>query len=167
MGITLCVNCNKYGYTRKGHFKCNSCRFSVCGKCVMQPAKNKHRLENHLLSLTYDAFVNRPGDFYCSNCECQMHPRSWMYHCRDCDQSFHPECFPATSGEYRNIKYGAEQYVISSIHDHPLRFQIITNKTRCDLCHRDRYDWPGFQCVSCFFFVCKSCGLKHMGDAAI
>ncbi|XP_047937822.1 uncharacterized protein LOC125185341 [Salvia hispanica] len=126
-------------------------------RCVMLPATNKHRLENHLLPLTYDACVNRPGDFYCSNCEVQMEPTMWMYHCRDCDQSFHPRCFPATSGDYRNIKYGT-QYVISNIHDHPLRFQIISKKKKCGLCHRDKYDWPGFQCVSCFFVVCKACG---------
>ncbi|XP_047938021.1 uncharacterized protein LOC125185515 [Salvia hispanica] len=163
--VSFCVNCNMYKLTRMGHFKCITCRIGVCGKCMMLPARNKHRLENHLLSLTYDAYVNRPGDFYCSSCENQMHPRLWMYHCRDCDQSFHPECFPATSGEYRNIIYGTEQLVISSIHDHPLRFQIITSKKRCDLCRFELYDAPGLQCASCFFAVCISCTLKHMGDA--
>ncbi|XP_047937749.1 uncharacterized protein LOC125185281 [Salvia hispanica] len=161
----FCVNCQWPISERKEQYKCNTCRFYVCGECVMLPTRNKHRLENHLLWLTYDARVNRPGDFYCSNCEGPMDPRSWMYYCRDCDQSFHPRCFPATSGDYRNIKYGAEQYVISSIHDHPLRFQIITNKNRCGLCHGDYYDKPGFQCALCFFVICKSCGIKHMDDA--
>ncbi|KAL1534307.1 hypothetical protein AAHA92_30496 [Salvia divinorum] len=157
----FCVNCYRFIVSRAGQFKCNSCRFRVCGECVMLPATNKHRLENHLLPLTYDARVNRPGEFYCSSCEGQMDPRSWMYHCRDCDQSFHPKCFPATSGEYGNIKFGTQQYVISNIHDHHLRFQIITKKKRCDLCHQDSYDVPGFQCVSCYFVVCKDCGLIH------
>ncbi|XP_047938078.1 uncharacterized protein LOC125185567 [Salvia hispanica] len=161
--FVFCVNCHRNKFSRKAHFKCNSCRISVCGDCVMLPAKNNHRLENHLLSLTYDTCVNRPGEFYCSSCERHMDPRSWMYHCRDCDQSFHPDCFPATSGWYRNIKFGTE-HVISSIHDHPLRFQIITNKKRCDQCHEDSYDKPGFQCGSCFFVMCKYCGLKHMAD---
>ncbi|XP_047937715.1 uncharacterized protein LOC125185256 [Salvia hispanica] len=149
-----------------GLYKCNSCRITVCGACVMLPARNEHRLENHLLPLTYDARFNRPGEFYCSNCEDQMDPRSWMYHCRDCDQSFHPRCIPATSGRYRNIKFGTQQYVFSKIHDphHSLRFQIISKKKRCDLCHKDRYDMPGFQCVSCNFVVCNDCGLKHMDD---
>ena len=153
----VCDNCHWPIYRRREQYRCNSCSFFVCGRCVMLPATNKHRLENHLLPLTYDACVNRPGDFYCSNCEVQMEPTMWMYHCRDCDQSFHPRCFPATSGDYRNIKYGT-QYVISNIHDHPLRFQIISKKKKCGLCHRDKYDWPGFQCVSCFFVVCKACG---------
>ncbi|XP_047982842.1 uncharacterized protein LOC125223644 [Salvia hispanica] len=172
-----------------GKYKCSSCRFSVCGKCVMLPARNKHRAEKHLLSLTYDAYVNRPGEFYCSSCEKHMNPRIWMYHCRDCDQSFHPKCFPATSGDYRNINFGTEHYVISSIHDphHRLRFQITTKKKRCDLCHNDSYgvseffywfsyyyeyyyeqrlyDGVGFQCESCFFVACKPCGVKHIEDA--
>ncbi|KAL1534360.1 hypothetical protein AAHA92_30545 [Salvia divinorum] len=163
--VGFCINCNRYAVAYKGYFKCNSCRFGLCGECVMLPARSKHRLENHLLSLTYDARVNRPGDFYCSSCERHMDPRSWMYHCRDCDQSFHPKCFPATSGKYRNINFGTRQHMISSIHDHLLRFQIISKKKRCDLCRDDGYDEPGFQCVACFFVVCKSCGLKHIGDA--
>ncbi|KAL1534276.1 hypothetical protein AAHA92_30472 [Salvia divinorum] len=164
-GYNYCGNCDDLITPLQGQYRCNSCRFSVCRKCVMLPATNKHRLEKHLMWLTYDSYVNRPGEFYCSSCENRMSPRSWMYHCRDCDQSFHPECFPATSGYFRNIKYGAEQYVISSIHDHPLRFQIISNKKRCDLCHDDRYNEPGFQCASCFFVACLFCGVKHMDGA--
>ncbi|XP_047982841.1 uncharacterized protein LOC125223643 isoform X2 [Salvia hispanica] len=182
---TLCAGCFEPGWDAV-KYKCSSCRFSLCGRCVMLPARNKHRSEKHLLSLTYDAYVNRPGEFYCSSCEYQMiNPRIWMYHCRDCDQSFHPKCFPATSGQYRNIKFGTQQYVISSIHDprHRLSFQIITKKKRCDLCHGvcyanfDRYnrriihflhglfDGVGFQCESCFFVACKPCGVKHIEDA--
>ncbi|XP_042005537.1 uncharacterized protein LOC121754226 [Salvia splendens] len=162
----FCVNCYNFINTKVGQYRCNSCRITVCGACVMLPARNEHRLENHLLPLTYDARFNRPGEFYCSNCEDQMDPKSWMYHCQDCDQSFHPECFPATSGIYKNIKFGTQQYVFSKIHDprHSLRFQIISKKKRCDLCHEDSYDTPGFQCVSCNFIVCKACGMKHMDD---
>ncbi|XP_047978123.1 uncharacterized protein LOC125220050 [Salvia hispanica] len=162
----FCVSCYmSTSVIGKRHYKCNSCRFCVCVTCLKLPTTNKHRMEKHLLSLTYDAYVNRPGDFYCSSCENHMNRRRWMYYCRDCDQSFHPKCFPATSGWYRNIKFGTEQYVISSIHDHPLIFQIITNKMACDLCHYYYYDEPGFQCASCFFVVCKSCGIKNMDDA--
>ncbi|XP_047983282.1 uncharacterized protein LOC125223996 [Salvia hispanica] len=162
IGSGFCINCHEFILPDDGQYKCNRCRVTVCGRCVMLPATSKHRQENHLLSLTYDAHINRPGDFYCSSCESQMDPRSWMYHCRDCDQSFHPNCIPTTSGRFRNIKYGTDQYMISSIHDHPLGFQIVTNKKRCDLCHRDKYDKLGFQCVSCYFVVCKSCGVKHI-----
>ncbi|XP_042008650.1 uncharacterized protein LOC121757199 [Salvia splendens] len=166
----LCAGCFKIiipEFGCVGKYGCSSCRFSVCNKCVMLPARNKHRSEKHLLLLTYDAYVNRPGEFYCSICEERMNPRIWMYHCRDCDQSFHPECFHVKSGKYRNINFGTQQYVISSFHDphHRLRFQIITKKKRCDLCHHDRYGGAGFQCESCFFVACTPCGVKHIEDA--
>ncbi|XP_042010575.1 uncharacterized protein LOC121759138 [Salvia splendens] len=90
-GSYFCVNCYRfYRSPGVGQYKCNSCRFSLCGECAMLPATNKHRLENHLLPLTYDARFNRPGEFYCSSCEYQMDPRSWMYHCRDCVRSILP-----------------------------------------------------------------------------
>ncbi|XP_057767525.1 uncharacterized protein LOC130987844 [Salvia miltiorrhiza] len=145
-------------------YRCNSCKFCMCGECVLLPAQNKHRLEKHRLWLTYDAYVNRPGEFYCSSCEGQMNPRWSMYHCRDCDQSFHPKCIPGRSGKYRNIKYGMQQYVIPTLHHphHPLRFQIITKKKRCDLCRRNSYDLPGFQCASCYFVMCMPCREIHM-----
>ncbi|XP_047937631.1 uncharacterized protein LOC125185177 [Salvia hispanica] len=191
-GWIFCYMCN--AFTNGLYYVCTRCRFNIdimCasqpnaikhaahprhnslklvrkdyrGECVILPATNKHRMDKHLLPLTYDAYVNCPGDFHCSNCESHMNRRSWMYYCRDCDQSFRPYCFPATSGAYRNIKYGTEQYVISRIHVHPLRFQIIFKKKRCDFCHETVYDRPGFQCVSCFFVVCKSCGIEYMDHA--
>ncbi|XP_057767450.1 uncharacterized protein LOC130987792 [Salvia miltiorrhiza] len=158
----FCGVCYDSIYTENVLYRCNSCKFCMCSRCVLLPAQNKHRLEKHPLRLTYDAYVNHPGEFYCSSCEVKMNPRKRMYYCRDCDQSFHPECIPARSGEFRNIKYGMQQYVIPTLHHHPLRFQIITKKKRCDLCHAGSYDKPGFQCVSCYFVMCWFCSGSHM-----
>ncbi|XP_047937636.1 uncharacterized protein LOC125185181 [Salvia hispanica] len=147
-----------------GYMSCDECKYFLHLSCFNLPLEIPslpiHPRNDHSLMLR-----NVDGDFYCNSCENLMFRRSWMYYCRDCDQSFDPECFPATSGTARNIKYGAEQYVISSIHDHPLRFQIITNKNICDLCSDDAYDGSGFKCASCFFVVCISCGIRHMDDA--
>ncbi|XP_057770234.1 uncharacterized protein LOC130990053 [Salvia miltiorrhiza] len=162
----FCGVCYDTISSKHGFYRCNSCKFCMCAECVLLPAQNKHRLEKHRLWLTYDAYVNRPGDFYCSSCENQMHSRRRMYYCRDCDQSFHSNCIPGRSGKYRNIKYGMQQYVIPTLHHphHPLRFQIITKKKRCDLCHDDHYDEPGFQCVSCYFVMCWSCTKRHRDE---
>ncbi|XP_057767594.1 uncharacterized protein LOC130987906 [Salvia miltiorrhiza] len=162
----FCGVCYDIISSKHGFYRCNSCKFCMCGECVLLPAQNKHRLEKHRLWLTYDAYVNRPGEFYCSSCENQIHPRRRMYYCRDCDQSFHSTCIPGRSGKYRNIKYGMQQYVIPTLHHphHPLRFQIISKKKRCDLCHDDRYDEPGFQCVSCYFVMCWSCTKRHRDE---
>lgn len=137
----------------------------MCKRCVFLPEANKHGLmEKHRLPLTYDAHVNHPSEFYCGSCEHKMHRKSWMYYCRKCDESFHPGCFPTTSGKYMNINFGAEQYYVSHHPHHPLRFQVITKKQRCDVCRDVAYHKPGFQCVSCNFVMCfDRCGRKHMG----
>ncbi|XP_042024459.1 uncharacterized protein LOC121771681 isoform X3 [Salvia splendens] len=112
------------------------CDFIVHVRCALLPASVSSRRwdEHHPLLLTYNATLNRPGDFYCDQCEKQMNPRSWMYHCRACDISFHPRCFITTSGEYRNIKMGQEYDVNEETHPHPLTFQLLTTKRRCDIC---------------------------------
>ncbi|XP_047962741.1 uncharacterized protein LOC125207441 isoform X2 [Salvia hispanica] len=132
------------------------CDFIVHLKCAMLPASVSSRRwdEHHPLLLTYDATLNRPGDFYCDQCETQMNPRSWMYHCRPCDISFHPGCFETTSERYRNMKLGQEYDVNAETHPHPLTFQLLTTKRRCDICRRDKYECEGFYCALCNFFIC-------------
>ncbi|XP_047962170.1 uncharacterized protein LOC125207003 [Salvia hispanica] len=141
----------------------SSCDFIVHVKCAVLPASVTSRRwdRHHPLLLTYDATLNRPGDFYCDQCETQMNPRSWMYHCRSCDISFHPKCFLTTSGKYRNMKFGQEYVINDAIHPHPLTFQLLTTKRRCDNCDRDKHEWEGFYCALCNFFICDyPCGAK-------
>ncbi|KAL1551748.1 hypothetical protein AAHA92_19548 [Salvia divinorum] len=144
----------------------NSCDFIVHIQCMMVPASvtSSRWDEHHTLPLTYDATLNRPGDFYCDQCEKQMNPKSWMYHCRRCDLSFHPECFLTTSGIHRNIKMGQE-YVNAEAHPHTLTYQLLTTKRRCDVCSQDRHEDEGFHCASCNFFIClNSCGREMIQD---
>ncbi|XP_047963673.1 uncharacterized protein LOC125208141 [Salvia hispanica] len=138
----------------------NSCDFIVHLRCVLLPASvtSSRWDKHHQLPLTYNATLNRPGDFYCDQCETQMNPKRWMYHCRHCDISFHPDCFKTTSGKWRNIKMGQE-YENDEAHPHTLTFQLLTTKRRCDICDEDRHEQEGFHCASCNFFVClKNCG---------
>ncbi|XP_047962172.1 uncharacterized protein LOC125207005 [Salvia hispanica] len=137
------------------------CDFIVHVRCALLPVSvsscrwDKH----HPLLLTYDATLNRPVDFYCDQCEKQMNPRSWMYHCRPCDVSFHPKCFPTTSGKYRNSKLGQEYVITDAIHPHPLIFQLLTTKRHCDICRYNENEHQGFYCALCNFFICLySCG---------
>ncbi|XP_047962920.1 uncharacterized protein LOC125207564 [Salvia hispanica] len=160
--LTCAASC--YGFiSRYDCYRCSnsSCDFIVHLKCVVLPASVSSRRwdEHHPLLLTYDATLNRPGDFYCDQCETQMNPRSWMYHCRACDISFHPKCHKTTSGMYRNMKLGQEYYVNATTHPHPLTFQLLTTKRRCDLCGGNIYECEGFHCALCNFFICYSfCG---------
>ncbi|KAL1538115.1 hypothetical protein AAHA92_26897 [Salvia divinorum] len=141
-----------------------SCDFVVHVKCAVLPASVSSRRwdKHHPLLLTYDATLNHPGDFYCDQCETQMNPKSWMYHCRACDLSFHPLCFHTTSGKYRNIKLGQE-YVNDATHPHPLTFQLLTTKRRCNICCWNEHERRGFYCASCNFFIC----LKYCGEEMI
>ncbi|XP_057772008.1 uncharacterized protein LOC130991682 [Salvia miltiorrhiza] len=148
------------------YYKCGSCEFSVHVGCAMVSTSNASRRwdRHHPLLLTYDAYLNHPGEFYCDECEIEMNPKSWMYHCRWCDISFHPKCFITTSGLGRNIKFGKE-YVNAAAHPHPLAFQLLTTKRRCNFCREDNYEWPGFHCASCNYFICYyKCGKKMLGD---
>ncbi|KAI3463658.1 hypothetical protein Pfo_020321 [Paulownia fortunei] len=138
-------------------YYCRSCGFTLHYQCALLPLSDKHRWDKHPLPLTYDANINHPTEFYCEICEEEMNPKSWMYHCRQCDQSFHPKCLP-TTGPNRHIKFG-QQHVISSCHrrDHPLTHVQVSIKLRCDFCHRDVYGDCGLECASCNFVMCLSC----------
>ncbi|XP_057771752.1 uncharacterized protein LOC130991510 [Salvia miltiorrhiza] len=139
-------------------YACNNCDFLVHTQCAMLPASIIIRRwdKHHPLPLTYNANLNHPGEFYCNECETEMSPKSWMYHCRHCDISFHPKCFKTTSGQFRNIKFGKE-YVNTKAHPHPLAYQLLTTKRRCDGCDEDKYERPGLHCASCNFFICLYC----------
>ncbi|XP_047959798.1 uncharacterized protein LOC125205043 [Salvia hispanica] len=163
--LTCAAGCDEH-ITAYHCYRCSdsSCDFIVHVKCAVLPASISSRRwdEHHTLLLTYDATLNRPGDFYCDQCETQMNPRSWMYHCRPCDISFHPKCFPTTSGEYRNMKLGQEYNVNAETHPHPLTFQLLTTKLCCDSCGEKVHGEEGFYCALCNFFICRRyrCGEK-------
>ncbi|XP_047959404.1 uncharacterized protein LOC125204735 [Salvia hispanica] len=155
--LTCAAGCGE-DITNYDCYRCCSsslCDFTVHLRCAVLPASVSSRRwdQHHPLLLTYDATLNRPGDFYCDQCEKQMNPRSWMYHCHACDLSFHPRCCTTTSGRYRNIKFG-EKYVIPRAHCHTLTYQILTTKYRCDFCGDNRHEEEGFYCALCNFFIC-------------
>ncbi|XP_047957356.1 uncharacterized protein LOC125203113 [Salvia hispanica] len=168
-----CAGCyNNDNMFLHNYYRCSnsSCDFILHIECAVLPASVSSRRwdEHHPLLLTYDATLNRPGDFYCDQCETQMNPRSWMYHCRACDVSFHPKCFPTTSGWLRNIKFGQEYDVNAETHPHTLTFQLLTTKRRCDICDRDMHEQEGFYCALCNFFICfHDCGERMIDNGDI
>ncbi|XP_047957579.1 uncharacterized protein LOC125203306 [Salvia hispanica] len=154
---TSCDGCNDYFWFSNNSYACGSCDYIVHFECAVLPASNTSgRWDKHHLLLMHDATLNRPGDFYCNQCEKQMNPKRWMYHCRSCDISFHPRCLVTTSGGFRNIKFG-QKYVIAGAHRHTLTFQILTTKRHCDVCREYRHGWQGFYCAPCMFFLCYYC----------
>ncbi|XP_047962179.1 uncharacterized protein LOC125207012 [Salvia hispanica] len=163
----ICDGCN--GLMYGGMYACGTCDFIVHFQCAVLPASTLSRRwdKHHPLLLTHDATLNRPGDFYCNQCEQEMNPKRWMYHCRDCDLSFHPHCLKTTSGWFRNIKFG-QKFLIHRAHCHTLTYQILTTKRRCDVCGQDRHEAIGFHCASCNFFLCfQFCAENMIKDGNI
>ncbi|KAH6786500.1 hypothetical protein C2S52_006052 [Perilla frutescens var. hirtella] len=145
-------------------YKCtkDGCDFVLCLSCVLLPRSAiKREWDKHPLLLTFDASIDHPSDFYCDFCEKQMHPKSWMYHCRPCDNSYHLSCLETTSGWYRNIKFGHQVEFDARLHPHPLTFNYITLRKRCCICFKNVYTYWGFECASCNYVVCRRCGNKH------
>ncbi|KAL8465669.1 hypothetical protein ACS0TY_034953 [Phlomoides rotata] len=143
---------------------CNrdGCGFALDLRCALLPKKVKHEWDKlHALELTYDASLNHPSDFYCEFCEIEMHPKKWMYHCRECDLSFHFGCLTA-SGRYRNVKFGGEFDFDVRLHPHPLEYNRVSLKLWCDICHNKVYKYPGFECALCNYVVCENCGINEL-----
>ncbi|XP_047959379.1 uncharacterized protein LOC125204707 isoform X1 [Salvia hispanica] len=165
----LCDGCNDVVRDYDYRYACGSCDFTVHFQCAVLPASTTSLKwdKHHPLPLMNDATLNRPGDFYCNQCEKQMNPKRWMYHCRSCDISFHPHCSPTTTGYHRNIKFG-QKYVIPTAHCHTLTFQTLTTKRCCDVCGQDRHEDIGFHCASCVFFICfDTCATKMIRDGNV
>ncbi|KAH6771927.1 hypothetical protein C2S51_010331 [Perilla frutescens var. frutescens] len=151
-------------------YRCDICKIIMHASCVLLPATVTNPVwDKHPLPLTSDASINHPSGFYCDICEQEMNPKRWMYHCRHCDFSLHPRCFPNASGEYRNIKFG--QRYTTAAHHHPLAYQLLSTKLRCDVCGKRKYHGSrGFQCHShkCEFFMCFApCGKRLLDSMQV
>lgn len=138
----------------------DDCDFASHLTCTMTPMSvRKNEWDKHSLLLTLDASLDHPSEFFCGFCEAKIHPKSWMYHCRPCDNSFHMYCFEAASGLYRNFKFG-RRFEMDGFHPHPLTFNYVTIKKRCDICSQLVYSYPGFECAECYYVVCWTCGFN-------
>ncbi|KAH6763586.1 hypothetical protein C2S52_021019 [Perilla frutescens var. hirtella] len=144
----------------------DDCDFALHLRCAQYPLSiTEHQWNmncNHPLLLTFDASLDHPSDFFCEFCEEELNPKGWMYHCRQCDISVHLlSCSNPASGWYRNMKFG-RRFEMDGIHPHPLTFNHITLQKRCHLCSEEVYNFPGFECVSCYYVVCRACGRRQL-----
>uniref|UniRef100_A0A5B7ABQ0 Phorbol-ester/DAG-type domain-containing protein n=1 Tax=Davidia involucrata TaxID=16924 RepID=A0A5B7ABQ0_DAVIN len=157
--------CNVCGENFSGlSLGCETCDFSLCNHhCAMLPPTVRHRYDEHPLYLSYPPFQDHPDEFYCEICEEEIDPNLWMYHCRDCDQSFHTKCIYKVE-ETLNFKFG-ETFKARN-HPHPLTV-VRENKRQswCDRCSK-YFDYkPAFECAPCNTIVCHQCILY--GDARV
>ncbi|XP_042034150.1 uncharacterized protein LOC121780603 [Salvia splendens] len=141
----------------------SSCDFIVHVGCTLLPASvSSRRWDKHHPLLLADARRHSQSSWRF------LHRlKSWMYHCRACNISFHLYCLQTTSGQYRNMKLGQE-YVNPATHPHRLTFQLLTTKRRCDLCRGISHGCQGFYCAPCDFFICLlTCGKQKWSKMGI
>ncbi|PIM98894.1 hypothetical protein CDL12_28620 [Handroanthus impetiginosus] len=140
---------------------CSDLDSAIHSECAPLPPTIKHRWDKHPLLLTFDAHIDHPSEFYCEACEEEMLPKGGMYHCRECDQSFHVRCL-TESGRHRNIKFD-RQFEFGDLHPHPLTYNIVSLKYECDDCGEVVYESRGFECASnCNYALCEYCGLQYL-----
>ncbi|KAH6776685.1 cytochrome P450 [Perilla frutescens var. hirtella] len=117
--------------------------------------------DKHPLVLTFDASPDHPSDFFCDVCETEMHPKRWMYHCRQCDNSLHISCIHHTLINRSSVyfKFG-RRLQLDDIHPHSLTFKLSILKKRCNICSKDVYAILGFsfgfECASCNYLIAES-----------
>ncbi|CAK9157179.1 unnamed protein product [Ilex paraguariensis] len=142
------VTCHGIGY------RCNKkCNFGICFHCALLPRTLRHRWDAHPLILSYAPIKDHPDEYYCEICEIEIKSGCWIYHCRDCDQSFHPEC---VQDKYSNVKFGGTHKVED--HPHPLTFTRRVKKvTNYNCGHPFDDEKPLYECAECHFTICLDC----------
>lgn len=110
----LCKACDRFIFS-KMEFMCETCNsFRIHIDCAQYPSRVRHRWDPHLVPLKYPPFFCQ-GIIYCEICEEEVDPKLWLYHCGECDQSFHTYCLNPP----HNVKLGSTLLVVD-IHPHIL-----------------------------------------------
>ncbi|KAM7522875.1 hypothetical protein LguiA_012777 [Lonicera macranthoides] len=150
-----CSGCDDYTGTIYGCATCSEFNLAIC--CVNLSRTFKHEWDHHLLTLSYPPFSYHPDEFICEICEEDIHPNYWLYHCRQCDQSFHTKCIKPFDW-YENVKFGGTLQVEN--HPHPLVY-VRKSKSKfpsiCSQCGQSRDGWPVLECARCNFQLCPDC----------
>ncbi|XP_047253785.1 uncharacterized protein LOC107844679 [Capsicum annuum] len=146
-------NCSACAKTLSGSsYGCEACRFYLGNDCALSPLTITVQWDEHPLTLIFHAFTDHPDEFLCRICETYAHPKYWLYHCRDCHQSFHPHCIPQ-HGLSRNIKFGST----IQIAEHSLELvEKGEYMSRCGVCqdHLDKKN--ALLCTACNLHICST-----------
>ncbi|CAK9157205.1 unnamed protein product [Ilex paraguariensis] len=153
-------NCNACSFNFSGiRFGCDKCKFYICTRCVVLPHIINHRWDKHPLTLNYSPYFDHPDEFHCEYCEDEINPKFWMYHCRDCDQSFHTRCVENLRANY---KLGGTVQII----DHPHRLMFLKKKnpySKCSKCSEDKIYL--LECLECNYTICLVVAIDHLNLA--
>ncbi|XP_049342615.1 uncharacterized protein LOC125806902 [Solanum verrucosum] len=163
--IKIDSDCNACGKSLSGStsYCCSDCHFYLGIDCALLPPKIIHNWDEHSLLLMYPPFPKNPDDFLCELCEEYVHPKHWVYHCKKCDQSFHPHCISRLS-ENRNIKFGGT-IEIAKHHLKLVERGKYGSRCECDGCNNKSLDKENaLQCTKCDVHICRKCALNNLED---
>ncbi|KAI3691652.1 hypothetical protein L6452_31452 [Arctium lappa] len=142
------------------YYSCRACDFQLDLLCAMRsPYSLAHRYcKGHEVPLIYPPIEDHLEDFYCTICETEIHPKYWLYHCQECDNSFHLGCIGKSDLSENRILEGTQ---IVSYHKHPLRYvrRKKTPRYVCFGCNLDINDHLILECQTgtCPFKICVQC----------
>ncbi|KAH1055038.1 hypothetical protein J1N35_033103 [Gossypium stocksii] len=130
-------NCNGCGNEcSRGAFRCEECRFALDFGCLTLPQSAVHKIDEHMLNLTYH---DDKKQSYCDICEQERNPSLWYYSCSICDTVAHLKC---VLGEFPFLKdgsivpsyyYSQPSYYYS--HNHDLKFvRKVKGYHECSYC---------------------------------
>ncbi|WOG90425.1 hypothetical protein DCAR_0209669 [Daucus carota subsp. sativus] len=148
-------------------YACETCRsFEISVDCAFYPNRMKHKYDDHSLILRLPPFFYE-GVFYCQICEEQVNNQLWLYHCDECDQSFHNYCLCS----YFNGKLGGtiERIIDNQTHKLALVIKQITRANSppfsCAFCGRGYIMMFFFECQGCGFLACIFCCIRRAHGA--
>ncbi|GAA0139292.1 hypothetical protein LIER_00868 [Lithospermum erythrorhizon] len=158
--IVYCRCCGYYLW-ETNFFGCKYCNFDLHLHCLMLPKTTKHRFDSkNSLTLRYPPHSYHARPFDCAECEEEINPNYWLYHCEESDLSFHVDCINR-SWKKNNSKFGQKIQITS--HPHPLKYVYRASvKSPCHGCESKRYIYhsSSFECETCNFHLCRRCVQK-------
>ncbi|KAL1166499.1 hypothetical protein V6Z11_A06G200400 [Gossypium hirsutum] len=114
-----------------GAFRCGKCRFALDFRCLTLPHSALHKIDEHMLNLTYD---DDKEQCYCNICEQERDPNFWYYSCSICNTSAHPKC---VLGEFPFLKDGMKWPYVDHPHHHDLKFfRNVESYSKCSDCSK-------------------------------
>lgn len=154
-------------------YGCETCSdIQIHPHCALSfPKEFSHRWDSHSISLIYPPIYYK-GLRYCELCELEVNQEAWLYHCRECDQSFHPLCIR----QPHKVKLG--KTILPSTHNphsHTLTLRMVDKNWYSERVHkywscsvkregiihasaeRDFY----FECAGCNYQACLVCTRLH------
>ncbi|MBA0754400.1 hypothetical protein Gogos_022272 [Gossypium gossypioides] len=136
-----------------GAFRCGKCIFALDFGCLTLPHSALHKIDEHMLNLTYD---NDKEQCYCDICEQERDPNFWYYSCSICGTSAHPKC---VLGNIPFLKDGMKWPYVDHPHRRDLKFfRNVEGYSKCSdcgkLCPEDVIKCEKFTCNYITHFYC-------------